>query len=185
MSKRSLLVAVILGMVLYAAAMWAAGPAAAQADESNFVKLYIAERAHDIVWYNGVEADAEKWGFVRGGRVYVTLTDLMRHVGGTVTWGPRRTRVFATRQGLTVRVVPGSSRVVLYNESPPQSIFIDWRDWPSTSGTLASLGRPAWQAGQRTYVPLRRMCALFGIPVHWDASKGRAQVWFGEPSPAE
>jgi hypothetical protein len=179
MSKRSTLAAGIVGLVVFAAAMWAAGPAAAQADEGNFVKLFIGERERDIVWYNGVEADNEKWGFVQHGRVFVTLTDLMRHIGGTVTWGPSRRRVYATREGLTVRVIPGSPRVVLYNESPPESIFIDWRDWPTTAGSVASLGRPARQIGNRTYVPLRRMCAIYGIPVHWDSNKGRAHVWFG------
>ena len=179
MSKRSIVVAVIVGTVVFAAAIWAARPAAAQGEGSNFVKLYIFERKHDIVWYNDVEADAEKWGFVQHGRVYVTLTDLMRHIGGTVTWGPHRNRVFATREGVTVRVIPGSSQVVLYNQSPPDSIFIDWRDWPSKGGTRASLGRAALQFGDRTYVPLRRMCAIFGVPVHWDSSKGRAHVWFG------
>ena len=179
MSKRSIFVTAIVGLVVYAAAIWAAVPAAAQADDSNFVKLYIKEQKRHIVWYNGTEGDPEKWAFVQRGRVYATLTDLMRHIGGTVTWGPQSGRIFATRQGRTVRVIPGSSRVYLYNESPPDSIFIDWRDWPSTDGTRASLGRPAKKIGDRTYVPLRRMCAVFGIPVHWESRKGRAYVWFG------
>jgi len=36
----------------------------------------------EIVWFNGREADLEKHGFVRQGRVYITLTDLLRHIGG-------------------------------------------------------------------------------------------------------
>jgi len=179
MSNRSIFVVAIVGLVVYAAAIWASVPAAAQDEGSSFVKLYIKEQKRHIVWYNGTEGDPEKWAFVERGRVYVTLTDLMRHIGGTVTWGPRSHRLFATREGLTVRVIPGSSRVYLYQESPPDSIFIDWRDWPTKPGAVASLGRSARRINDRTYVPLRSMCAIFGIPVHWQSYKGRAHVWFG------
>ena len=39
----------------------------------------------------------------------ITLTDLMRHIGGQVDWGPPRDLILATRNGITVRVRGSSS----------------------------------------------------------------------------
>ncbi len=113
----------------------------------------------EIVWFNAREADLEKHGFLRRGRVYITLTDLMRHIGGGIVWGPSRNYIEVHRNNMVVRIIPGSSR-----------IYVD--------GNKQSLGRPAIRKESRTYVPVRPMCDLFGVHVDWNDLQNRALVSF-------
>lgn len=123
-----------------------------------FVKLFRKQLLREIVWFNNREADLEKHGWMRGGRVNITLTDLMRHIGGTIIWGPSGSYITASRGGVTVRVIPGSARVYV-------------------NGEARSLGQPATRIENRTYVPIRPMLALFGLEqTHWNRLEHRAYI---------
>ncbi len=127
----------------------------------NFFKVQRKVLLHEIVWFNEREADLEKHGFISNRRVYITLTDLMRHIGGGIIWGPSENYIEVHRNDMVVRVIPGSSR-----------IYVD--------GRRQSLGRSAIRMENRTYVPLRRMCQLFGIGVDWNRIENRALVSFAQ-----
>lgn len=131
----------------------------AQAPSGNapFVKLYRKILLREIVWFNNREADLEKHAVVSGGRVYITLTDLLRHVGGTIIWGPDKRYVLAERNSVKLRFVPGSARVYV-------------------NGKRASLGRATWRADSRLFVPIRPVLALLGANTDWNRLQGRAYV---------
>ncbi len=125
----------------------------------SFFKLQRKVLLREIAWFNGREGDLEKHGFIRNGRVYITLTDLMRHIGGGIIWGPKSNYIEVHRNNMVVRVIPGSAR-----------IYVD--------GNARSLGHRAIRMQNRTYVPLRPMCELFGIGVDWNDINNRAYVNF-------
>jgi len=125
--------------------------------EIPFNKVYRKLMFLEIVWFNGREADLEKHGFIQRGRVYITLTDLIRHIGGNIIWGPSRNYVVVERGGTMVQVFPGSARVLV--DGKPQS-----------------LGRPATRIDDRTFVPVRPMCDIFGLLTHWNKLERRANV---------
>jgi len=122
-----------------------------------FVKLYRKLILREIVWFNNREADLEKHAVVQGGRVYITLTDLLRHVGGTIIWGPEKSYVVAERNSTKLRFVPGSSKVYV-------------------NGKAASLGNSTWRADSRLFVPIRPVLALLGVDTDWNRIQGRAYV---------
>jgi len=124
-----------------------------------FNKLYKARVFREIVYFNNREADLEKHAFIRGGRVYITLTDLMRHIGGTIIWGPDDDEIEVQRNAVTVRLYPSSSTVYV-------------------NGVKQSLGRSTVRKQNRTYVPVRPFCELFGIVTEWDFDKDRAYVTY-------
>ena len=128
--------------------------------EVPFNKAYRKAIRREIVWYNNREMDLEKHGFIQRGRVYITLTDLMRHIGGNIIWGPHHNFIEVQRSGLTVRVIPGSTRIIV-------------------NGETRHLDMPARRIGDRTYVPVRPFCALFGITTHWSHENNRAIVFSG------
>ncbi|MGD9494754.1 MAG: copper amine oxidase N-terminal domain-containing protein [Armatimonadota bacterium] len=126
-----------------------------------FAKLYKPRIFHEIVYFNNREADLEKHAFIQGGRVYITLTDLMRHIGGSIIWGPDDDQMQVERNGITVRVLPNSSTVYV-NE------------------VQRRLDRPTVRRENRTYVPVRPFAALFGIATEWDFQDDRAYVTYQE-----
>ncbi len=126
-----------------------------------FVKLYRPRVFREIVYFNNREGDLEKHAFVRNGRVYITLTDLMRHIGGTIIWGPDDDDLEVERNGITVRLFP-SSRTVYVN------------------GVAQALDRTTLRRQNRTYVPVRPFAALFGIVTEWDFQDDRAYVTYQE-----
>jgi hypothetical protein len=130
---------------------------AAAGGNPPFVKLYRKILLREIVWFNNREADLEKHAVVSGGRVYITLTDLLRHVGGTIIWGPSKSYVVAERNSVKLRFVPGSSRVYV-------------------NGKRASLGRSTWRSDCRLFVPIRPVLALLGLETDWNRIQGRAYV---------
>lgn len=123
----------------------------------SFVKLRRKLLLREIVFFDKREADLEKHGFMSGGRIYITLTDLMRHIGGTMIWGPSANYLTVEHEGVTVRVIPGSARVYV-------------------NGEKQSLGRAAYRKGNRTFVPIRPMLDIFGITVDWNRPTHRAFV---------
>ncbi|MEI6501685.1 MAG: copper amine oxidase N-terminal domain-containing protein [Armatimonadota bacterium] len=122
-----------------------------------FVKLYRKILLREIVWFNNREADLEKHAVVQGGRVFITLTDLLRHVGGTIIWGPSKSYVLAERNSVKLRFIPGSSRVYV-------------------NGKRASLGHSTWRSDSRLFVPIRPVLALLGVDTDWNRLQGRAYV---------
>ena len=154
--------------------------------QPTFIKLYHPYHHRHIVWFNQREGDLEKCAFIRRGRVYMTLNDLIRHIGGQIEWnhktpkfhtiywsagkekevvdktwprGPGRHIIMVMRRDKKVQVMPGSSTVIV-------------------NGQPTSLGLPARNIGSRTYVPLRRMCEIFGVGVEWSYYENRAHVGF-------
>lgn len=123
----------------------------------EFIKLYRKLIWREIVWFNNREADLEKHAVIEGGRVYITLTDLLRHIGGTVIWGPERSYVLAERNGVKMRFVPGSARVYV-------------------NGEHKSLGRATWRSEGRLFVPIRPVLALLDLGTDWNRVQGRAYV---------
>ncbi|MFW5867353.1 MAG: copper amine oxidase N-terminal domain-containing protein [Armatimonadota bacterium] len=129
-----------------------------------FIKLYRPRIFREIVYFNNREADLEKHAFVRNGRVYITLTDLMRHIGGSIIWGPEPDEMMVYRNGVEVRVYPHSATV-----------------W--VNGVETSLGYTTLRKQNRTYVPVRPFTELFGIATEWDFQDDRAYVVYQEQAP--
>lgn len=126
-----------------------------------FIKLYKPRLYREIIYFNNREADLEKHAFVRNGRVYITLTDLMRHIGGSIIWGPGDDEMTVYRNAVEVRVFPNSSTVYV-------------------NGVKTGLGQTTLRRHNRTYVPVRPFAELFGIVTEWDFQDDRAYVTYQE-----
>lgn len=125
--------------------------------DSNINKVYRKVLLREIVWFDGREADLEKHAFRSGGQLYITLTDLVRHIGGGIVWGPDAGYIMVERGGVKVRVIPGSARV-----------YVD--------GQKQGLGASAIRIENRTFVPVRAMLKVFGLESSWNAARGRLDV---------
>jgi hypothetical protein len=123
-----------------------------------YTKLYRASLTHEAIWFNGDPADLDRHGYLAGGRMYITLNDLLRHVGGRTVWGPKASYVEVRRNDVTVRVVPGSDKA-------------------RVNGTTVSLGSPVVARKGLCYVPLRAMCKVFNVYVEWSDKESRAYVY--------
>lgn len=131
----------------------------AAAGQPTLIKLHHKKILREIVWFNGREGDLETHGTIRRGHILITLTDLMRHLGGTVEWGPPGDLILATKGKVSVRVVPGSSTVYV-------------------NGKAAKMPVASFRQGNRTYVPIRAMCGFYGVRVDWDYYTDRAYVTY-------
>lgn len=127
------------------------------ANELPFVKVYRKLIMREIVWFDNREADLEKHAFKSGGQIYITLTDLLRHVGGTIIWGPDQSYVMAERSGVKMQFVPGSSRIII-------------------NGQKRTLGQNTIRVDNRLCVPLRPLLRLMGITMEWNKVQGRAYI---------
>lgn len=144
-----------------AAERQAAAPSDLGGEKPSFIKLYKPKIYREIVYFNSREADLEKHAFIREGRVYITLTDLMRHIGGSIIWGPEDDQMMVYRNGVEVKVLPSSSTV-----------------W--VNGVATDLGRTTLRKQNRTWVPVRPFADLFGIATEWDFQDDRAYVTYQE-----
>jgi len=151
----------VLGAAQAAERQAAAGPPTLGGPRPVFQKLYRPRLYREIVYFNNREADLEKHAFIRNGRVYITLTDLMRHIGGTIIWGPDDDEIEVHRNDIVVRVFP-HSRTVYVNDVEQK------------------LDRTTVRRQNRTYVPVRPFAALFGIVTEWDFQDDRAYVTYQE-----
>ncbi|NPV49465.1 MAG: copper amine oxidase N-terminal domain-containing protein, partial [Armatimonadetes bacterium] len=124
---------------------------------SNLNKVYRKLLLREIVWFDGREADLAKHAFRQNGQIYITLTDLIRHIGGGIVWGPEASYILVERGGTQVRVFAGTSRVLV-------------------NGRARSLSAPAIRIDNRTFVPVRSMLALFGVSSQWNTGQGRLYV---------
>ena len=145
----------LLGVI--AVACHAAPPAPVQ----PFGKAYIPHQFHEMLYFNNREADLEHHAFVRGKWMYVSLTDLCRHIGGNIVWGPRDSFVEVERKGKKVRFIPGAEAVVV-------------------DGNKQALSRPTFRIDRLLYVPVRSTCDLFDCKTDWNAAELRAYVSFAE-----
>ena len=125
----------------------------------TFQKLYRPRIYREIVFFNSREGDLERHAVIRNGRVYITLTDLMRHIGGTIIWGPRHTQMEVHRNEVVVTVFPNSRRVIV-------------------NGVARNMDRPTFRRENRTWVPVRPFTELFGIVTEWDFQDDRAYVTY-------
>lgn len=130
---------------------------ATPADEIPFVKVYRKLLMREIVWFDNREADLEKHAFMNNGEIYITLTDLLRHVGGTIVWGPDQSNVMVERSGVKMRFIPGTARVYI-------------------NGQKRTLGHNSTRVDSRLFVPLRPVLRLLGINMEWNRIQGRALV---------
>lgn len=129
----------------------------------SFEKLYRARLAHEAVWFNGEEGDLERHAFVKSNRIYITLTDLLRHIGGQLIWGPGSSYIEVHRNDVTMRITPGSKIVKVNNNR-------------------VDIQRPVVVRGGRTYIPVRAVCDLFGVYIEWNKDENRAYVYAPQPS---
>lgn len=127
-----------------------------------FEKLYRARLTHEAIWFDGQEGDLERHAFISRDRMYVTLTDLLRHIGGQLIWGPKSSYIEVHRNDITLRVTPGSRTVRVNNNA------VDIRN-------------PVVVRGGRTYVPARAICDLLGVTIEYNKEEGRAYVYAPQP----
>ena len=128
-----------------------------------FSKVYRALLSHEAIWFRGDEGDLERHSYQTRDRLYLTLTDLIRHIGGRIVWGPKASFIEVTRNGIVLRVIPGSKTVRVNDEV--------WQ-----------LPLPAVVHDGRTYVPARPICEIFGVYVEWNHAEKRAYVYAPQPS---
>ena len=124
-----------------------------------FMMLYRRYIPREVVWFNGREGDLEKHGFRKNGQIYVTCTDLFRHIGGTILWGPTDNWIELHRNDTVVRVIPGSPTVIV-------------------NGTGQNLSAPCFRRDGQTYVPVQSLCAVLGLNTSWNSDEQRLYVTF-------
>ncbi len=78
---------------------------AASVNAQDFSKIYKPMIRQDLVSFNGVPADFEYPPLLIGSRIFVNLTDLIRHVSGILVWGDKYNDLFASARG--VDLLPG------------------------------------------------------------------------------
>lgn len=143
-----------------------------------FNKLYKPKIFHEIVYFNNREADLEKHAFIRKGRVYITLTDLMRHIGGSIIWGPCDQQVVVFRNGIAVKVFPNKATVCVSQDPANFAIAQQALRDDRFVGFKMSLGVKTVRKQNRLYVPVRPFCAIFGVVTDWDLKTDRAYVTY-------
>ncbi len=125
--------------------------------QPGFSKVYRKRLTHEIVWFDGREADLEKRARIINGRIYITLTDLSRHLGCSMVWGPSRHYIEVSRGNKAVVVCPGGCVATKVYGKPVA-------------------GPPAVQRRGTTWVPVDPFATLFGATVQWNAEARRLDV---------
>jgi len=127
-----------------------------------FAKLYRARVSYEAIWFDGEEGDLERHAYIDEDRMYITLTDLLRHIGGRLIWGPDAEDILIERDKVSLTLVPGSTQA-------------------HANGEPVDLGKPVVVRGSRTFVPVRAMCEQFGIRIEWNEDERRAYVFAPQP----
>jgi hypothetical protein len=128
-----------------------------------YAKTFRAVISQEAIWFNGTEGDLERHAFISKGRMYITLNDLMRHIGGHIVWGPSAKYIDVTRNDTTVHLIPGSSKATV-------------------NGRPVDLRMPVTVRDGLTYVPARALCELFGIYIEYNKAERRAYVATPQPT---
>jgi len=131
----------------------------AQSSAPDFQIVHREKIQREMVWFNGREGDFEYKPFLKDERVYVSLIDLMRHIGGRLLTGPPKNLIELERNEMLVRVLPGEHYVIV-------------------NGVKTDVQRAPIKHKGILYVPLRFYCNLFGIAVEWNRIEQRAYVSF-------
>jgi hypothetical protein len=127
----------------------------------HFGKYYIRFIPRERVWFNGREGDLEHHAVIKRGDIaYITLTDLIRHLSGSVVWGPSASFVEVKRGGTTVRLIPGTGKVLV-------------------NGDAKSLGAASFRRDKLLWVPVQPFAALFGAKSEWKGTPRHLDVTFG------
>ena len=142
---------------------------ARKGQQPTFVKLYRKRIFRERVWFNGREGDLEKHAIFRNGTWYITLTDLMRHLGGTIIWGPNASFIEVHRKGVVVRVIPAKPK----RKSAASAATVS-----ATPGQTTVVWPVAIRLGNRTWVAVKPFAELFGATVTWNAEARRVDVTF-------
>lgn len=110
-----------------------------------------------LVYFDNKEADLEQRGILQQGRIYITLTDLIRHIGGSIAWGPSGKYVIVQKNDIKVKIIPDSVRIYV-------------------NGQPRHLDRSTFRQDNRLYVPIRPLLAVFGLAPDWNPVVRRAYV---------
>jgi len=84
--------------------------------ESSAPQFQLIQRKtiqREMVWFNGREGDFEYKPFMKDERVYVSLLDLMRHIGGRLLTGPPKDLIELERGNVSVRVLPNDHYAIV------------------------------------------------------------------------
>jgi hypothetical protein len=100
------------------------------------------------VWFNGRPADLESPPLWHQGRLYITLVDMVRHLGGTIQWRSPLHGIKVYCRRLVIEVRPGATSVLV-------------------GGQPTLLGSPVLRHADRTWVPVGAFVSLFGGSVEW------------------
>ena len=100
-----------LAFLLCAACVVSALTLPAYANE--FGKTSRIDVTSEIVWFNGYSGDFENKPTNSNGRIYLSLTDLMRHIDGSIEIQPNSSKVVVSRKGMKVVLTPGSKTVMV------------------------------------------------------------------------
>jgi hypothetical protein len=125
--------------------------------EMAFNKVYRKIIHREAVWFDNREADLEKHAIGKSGHLEITLTDLLRHVGGNIIWGPSRDFVLVERNKLHLRFIPGTA-----------TVYVD--------GKRMSLGERTTRIDSRLFVPVGPVVALLGLKSQWNTIHHRLDV---------
>ena len=153
--------AVLTGAAIAAPHTFALAPAWSALQQYRFVKRSRTEPAQPLVWFNGRPGDLEVPAFFRKGLLYISLTDLIRHLGGQVIWHPRCRLIEVRRRGVTILLRQNTDAIVV-------------------NGVEVSLPGKTVVVKGRTCVPLARLCQLLGVACIWNKQEGHADVYFAE-----
>lgn len=123
--------------------------------QSGFGKVQRKRIAREVVWFDGREADLEHHARVINGRIYITLTDLSRHLGCSILWGPSRQYIEVSKGDKTVVLCPCGG---------------------GAHGVPHVSGPPAIRKQGLTWVPVEPFATLFGATVTWNAEARRLDV---------
>ncbi len=122
-----------------------------------FTKAHRKFIPREIVYFDNKEADLEKRGILQQGRIYITLTDLIRHIGGSIAWGPSGKYVIVQKNDIKVKIIPDSMRIYV-------------------NGQPRHLDRSTFRQDNRLFVPIRPLLAIFGLAPEWNPVVRRAYV---------
>ncbi len=153
-----------------------AATAQGQKARTNFVKLYRKRIFRERVWFNGREGDLEKHAICKNGQWYITLTDLVRHLGGTIIWGPNNNYIQVRRKGVVVRVVPTRPSKEWVKLGLPSPVVMVAP--PLEPGEKLVVWPVAIRLGDRTWVAVKPFAELLGASVTWNTEKARVDVTF-------
>jgi hypothetical protein len=136
-----------------------AAPAQEEPMPWHFAKVYRPYIWRELVWFNGREGDLERHAVRRHGLIYITLTDLIRHLSGSIVWGPSARFVEVKRGDVTVRVIPGGRKAIV-------------------NGQAKALPGASFRSNRLLWVPVQPFAGLFGAKSTWNAAAHHLDVTF-------